>query len=218
MRKYLIATVVLVIAAAAWAQAPGPGGTPTQGFTVEGLISQISLYLPEDSFQGFGGFDRAAQPGTGAQGSGQQDTARQNLRQLFQFERDPKLFLTREQIAKLLPVFQALRQNPLPTPSKAKQIQADVDAILSVAQKAEYTRYQKQMEKAFEEIRKQFAASAAGSSGQAGNGAFANRDAQGQGANGQDRQGAQLTPTERRQRELDAFIKVLLDRQKQLGG
>jgi hypothetical protein len=225
VKKYVIMAAVLVIAAAAWAQAPGPGATPTQGFTVETLISQISLYLPEESTQGLGGFGRGGgqeggQQAAGQQGSAQQNTARQNFRQLFQFTRDPKLFLTKDQIAKLVPIFQALRQNPLPTPSKAKQVQSDVDATLSVAQKAEYKQYQEQMQKAFEEIRKQFAASSSGTgSGQTGTGGTMSGNAQGQasGGQGQTRQGTQLTPTERRQRELDAFIKVLQDRQKQLG-
>jgi hypothetical protein len=44
-----------------------------------------------------------------------------------------------------------------------------------------------------------------------------NAQGQASGGQGQTRQGTQLTPTERRQRELDAFIKVLQDRQKQLG-
>jgi hypothetical protein len=248
MRRYvpvLVVTAALMLAgAAAWAQAPGPGAAPNQGFTVEVLLTQLSLYLPEESTQGLGGFGRGfggqggARAGTqggqaGAQAGGQGTTqgtqgsggqARQNFRQLFQYTRDAKLYMTKDQIAKLIPILQDLRANPLPTPSKARAVQASVDAILSVAQKAEYADYQKQMQKAIDEIRKQFAASngSAGggqaNAGQGGGQAGATDQPGGQAGagGGQARQGAQLTPTERRQRELDAFIKVLQDRQKQV--
>jgi hypothetical protein len=101
-----------------------------------------------------------------------------------------------------------------------------VDALLSVAQKAEYADYQKQMQKAIEEIRKQFAASGASgaANGQAGgaSGGFGGANGAqgaeaGQGGTQQRQGAAQLTPTQRAQRELDAFIKVLQDRQKQVG-
>jgi hypothetical protein len=247
MRRYAFAVAVmaalLLAGTAAWAQAPGPGAV-AQGFTVETLLAQISLYLPPESTQGLGGFGRGfggqggGQAGGqgGAQGSGQgsaQGTTTQgaggqgarSFRQLFQYTRDPKLYLTREQIAKLIPILQDLRANPLPTPSKAKAVQASVDALLSVAQKAEYADYQKQMQKAIDEIRKQFAAAGGGQAGSTGGqGGTSGQGGTGQAGGGQagavggqgGRQGAQLTPTERRQRELDAFIKVLQDRQKQV--
>jgi len=247
MKRYTIiialAATALLAGTAAWAQAPAPGGTAPQGFTVETLLSQLSLYLPEDALPtgGLGGFGRggtgtgtaqgaAAGSGTTAQGgatarSGTTAQGGQNFGQLFQYKRDTKLFLTKDQITKLLPVLQGLRDNPVPTPSKAKAVQASVDGILTVAQKAEYADYQKQMAKAFEEIRKQFAAAQSGSGPGAGTGAGpAGGFGGGQDPNGaqagQQRQGStggtQLSLTERRQRELDAFIKALQDRQKQL--
>jgi hypothetical protein len=238
------AVAALVAASAASAQATGPGGTPVQGFSVPVLISQLSLYLPEESTRGLGGgggfggrggtgnqgaqggqangaaAGQGAQAGSGAaagQAAGGQRA--QGFRQLLQFTRDPKLYLTKDQITKLLPILQGLRESPILTPSKAKQLQASVDALLSVAQKAEYADYQKQMQKAIEEIRKQFAASGASGAAGQGTGAVGGADQGG----GQQRQangaagGAQLTPTQRAQRELDAFIKVLQDRQKQVG-
>ncbi len=230
MKRFVILGAMIAAGTALWAQAPGPGMTPQQGFTVEALLSQISLYVPEEATQGllggrFGGAGagqagqgrtQAGQGGQSGQGAG---AGQQSFRQLFQFTRDPKLYLTRDQIAKLIPILQGLRQNPLPTPSKAKQVQADVDAILSVAQKAEYEQYRQQMQKAIDQIRKQFAASGSGANaaGQGGgNGSGGQQGQGGQAGQGQNRQGAQLTPTERRQRELDAFIKMLQDRQKTL--
>ena len=217
-----LAVAGLIAGSAAWAQAPGPGGAPAQGFSVPVLISQLSLYLPPEATQGLGGFGRAGGGQGGAQGTGAQGTRTQggqDFRQLFQFTRDPKLYLTKDQIAKLLPILQGLRENPILTPSKAKQVQASVDALLSVAQKAEYADYQKQTQKAIEEMRKQFAASGQGTgSGQAAGGGGGQGADGGQGATGQQRQGGgtQMTATQRAQRELDAFIKVLQDRQKQV--
>jgi hypothetical protein len=231
-----LAVAGLIAGSAAWAQAPGPGGAPAQGFSVPVLISQLSLYLPPEATQGLGGFGRVGGGQGGAQGTGAQagggqaggqasgaqatrTQGGQDFRQLFQFTRDPKLYLTKDQIAKLLPILQGLRENPILSPSKAKQVQASVDALLSVAQKAEYADYQKQMQKAIEEMRKQFAASGQGTgTGQAAGGGGGQEAAGGQGAAGQQRQGGgtQMTATQRAQRELDAFIKVLQDRQKQV--
>src|SRR5258706_6970577 len=149
MRRYAFAAagavVFLFAGAAAVAQGPGPGAVATQGFTVEALITQLSLYLPEESTQGLGGFGGFARGGAGqggaraggqagqggqagTQGSGQGSTqgtanqgagarAGQNFRQLFQYTRDAKLYLTKEQISRLIPILQDLRANPLPTPS-----------------------------------------------------------------------------------------------------
>ncbi len=224
-------------AASAQATGPGAGGAPRQGFSVPVLISQLSLYLPEESTQGLGfGFGRGGGGGQGGAGQGAGAAAGQSaggataqgaqagtgaaagaqrFRQLFQYTRDPKLYYTKDQITKLLPILQGLRDNPILTPSKAKDLQASIDALLSVAQKAEYADYQKQMQKAIDEIRKQFAASGSGGTG-AGGGGAAGAQA-GQAGSQQQGGGAQLTPTQRAQRQLDAFIKVLQDRQKQVG-
>jgi len=187
-----------------FAQAPAPGGTgpPPQGFTVQTLISRLSLFVPENLTQGgyqFGG--RASMTGgqgTGAQGSsGQGQGGLAMQRAPFQFTRDPTLFLTRDQVAKLLPIVQGLKANPMPSPSKARQVEASVDAILTVAQKAEWDQFQKAMDKFRQSLRQQ-----ASEGGQ-------QRMQQGG--------GPQLTQLQRRQRQVDGFLKALQDYQKQLG-
>jgi hypothetical protein len=215
----LLAGLALVVAAAS-AGAQTPGGAMTQGFNVQTLISQLSLYLPEDStrgmYSGFGGrgqAGQAAQTGQGAQ-AGQGASAGARRFPQLQFTRDPKLFLTREQIAALLPILLDLKANPMPTPSKAKTVQASVDAVLTVAQKAEYADFQKQVQKMIADFRAQMAANGGSTgSGQFGGAAGNGQGQGGAGANG----GAQMTPLQRRQRQVDAFVRVLQDRQKQLG-
>jgi hypothetical protein len=217
MKKYgiMVATALGLLFVAASAGAQAPGGTMMQGFNVQALISEVSLFLPEESTRGmYGGRGGAA--GQGAQGGQGAQSGMIRFPQL-QFTRDQKLFLTKDQIAKLLPIFLALKDNPMPTPSKAKEAQASVDAILTVAQKAEYADFQKQMQKAIEDFRKQMSASGAmtGAGQSGGGGTDAQRQA-GQGRSG-GTGGAQMTALQRRQRQIDAFVKVLQDRQKQLG-
>jgi hypothetical protein len=218
---------MLATGAVSWAQAPG-GGAAVQGFNVTLLIAQLSIYLPEEATQGMyprrGGEARAQGGQSGqsaAQGAGSA-AAQGGLRQRFQidFTRDPKLFLTKEQVAGLLPIMTALKDSPMPTPSKAKKVQADVDAILTAAQKTEYAQFQKKVQKLIESFRQQMGASAGSG---AGAGAFgAGEAAQGQGAQagqagGTGQGGTQMTVLQRRQRQVEAFIKVLQDRQSQLG-
>jgi hypothetical protein len=162
-----------------------------QGFNVPSLVGQLSLYLPPDATQGM------------HSGFGGRSAAAGGQRPQLQFTRDPALFLTKDQIAKLLPILTALRENPLPSPSKAAQVRADVDGILTAAQKAEYEQFRKAMQDLIQRYRQQAAANGA-----------TQGDAQGRQLQGgtQD-SGAQLTPMQRRQRQLDAFIKVLQSRQ-----
>ena len=201
MRKQTIVLITLagLLAGgiAAGAQASATDGTsPVQGFSVGMIVGKLSLYLPPEATKGmYGGFGGRAGAAGGA------------LQQL-NFTRDPALYLTKDQIAKLLPILTALRESPLPTPSKAAQVQADVDGILTAAQKAEYDQFRKALQDLIQRYR-QLAAANSGASGGAGQ----NRQNQGAGQNG----GAQMTPMQRRQRQLDAFIKVLQSRQ-DLGG
>lgn len=171
---------------AAWAQSPG-AMNPVQGFNVSSLIGQLSLFLPPEATQGMYG----GSGGRGGPAGGQ--------RPQVTFTRNPALFLTGDQIVKLLPILTALRENPIPTPSKALQVQADVNGILTAAQKAEYEQFRKAMQDIIQRYRQQAAANGAGGRSQG--------DAQSR---------AQMTPLQRRQRQLDAFIKVLQSRQ-QLG-
>ena len=261
----LLAAALLLVGPALFAQAPAPGQTPIQGFTVQGLITQLSLYLPEDvtrgMFAGFGGrglgaaaggagagggagaaaggAGGAAGAGGGAQGGGVGSGAggagaggaggpgAGAQRFTFNFSRDPTLFLTKDQITSLIPILTALRENPMPTPSKARQVQASVDALLTVAQKAEYGQFQKAVEQARQsfqqnrgggqsfpdfrtmtpEQRQQFLDSLPADQRQRLQ-AFLSRSGQ---------QG-QLTPLELRQRQLDAFVKALQERLKQIQG
>ena len=251
----LLAAALLLVGHALFAQAPAPGQTPIQGFTVQGLITQLSLYLPEDvtrgMFAGFGGrglgaaaggagagggagaaaggAGGAAGAGGGAQGGGAGSGAggagaggaggpgAGAQRFTFNFSRDPTLFLTKDQITSLIPILTALRENPMPTPSKARQVQASVDALLTVAQKAEYGQFQKAVEQARQsfpdfrtmtpEQRQQFLDSLPADQRQRLQ-AFLSRSGQ---------QG-QLTPLELRQRQLDAFVKALQERLKQIQG
>jgi hypothetical protein len=236
-RSLIIAALGLLVAgSAAWAQSTG--ATAAQGFNVQTLISKLALYLPEDAVQGMGGFGGQRAEGAGGAGSqtgqGAAGTAGTMQRAPFQFKRDTKLFLTKEQITKLLPILTSLRENPIPTPSKAKQVEASVDGILTAAQKAEYDQFQKEMQKFRESFRSQTGAGSASGTGQQAPDFQNMTDAQRQEflnslpeearqrfQNGGQRGGAgaggaQLTPLQQRQRQLDAFIKVLQDRQKQI--
>jgi hypothetical protein len=198
-KTVLLFTALLAAAAMAAAQ------TAEAGFNVQELIMRLSLYLPEDMAQPQGTRTQNAQPPGAAE-----------PRPQLEYTRDPKLYLTRDQTSRLIPVLQGLRENPLPSPSKARKIESDVAAILTAAQKAEFVKYQKALEK----LRQ--------SPGPAGGAQVPNlqnmTDAErqefinslpedqrqrfqqrGQGGAG----GARLSQTERRQRQVEEFIQVL---------
>jgi hypothetical protein len=206
MKIALAAAVLLAAAGMAAAQ------TAASGFNVQDLIMKLSLYLPEDMAQG------ARTQNAPAQGAAQ-------TRPQFQYTRDQKLYLTRDQTSNVIPILQGLRENPMPSPTKAKKIESDVAAILTAAQKSEYDKYQKAMEK-FRQSLQQPGTAGAGA-GQPQN--FQNMtDAQRQefinSLPAEQRQqlqqraarggqtgtgGAPISQTERRQRQLDEFITVL---------
>jgi len=211
--KARVAILVLAVLAAGRAAvsaqaAPGPGGPAQRGFSSQILIAQLSLYLPEEAtramYRGFAGQ-------TGGPG-GQGGAAGSRAFPQIQFTRDPALFLTKDQIAKLLPILQALRDAPLPTPSKAKQVQAEVDAQLTAGQKAEWAEFQKKMQARIEEFRQRMAASGGASQGTTGGGADGSP---GPSAGGQAGGSPAGTLLQRRQRQVDAFIEVLRIRLKQ---
>jgi hypothetical protein len=237
--------------------------TAATGFNAQELIVKLSLFLPEDIMGGpgmFGAGRAGAQPGqagaggapatgaqaqgsgtgaqAGAQAQGGQTAQGQAARQQFQYTRNQKLFLTKDQTVKLLPIVQGLRDNPLPSPTKAKKIESDVALILTAEQKAEYEKYLKAMEKFRQDLQQnRTAAGNAGAGGQRPQDfqnmtdaqrqefinslpadqrqRFQSRAAQGAGTGGTGGTGGgQLTETERRQRQLDEFIKVLQEWQK----
>ena len=69
------------------------------------------------------------------------------------------------QITGLLPILTSLRDNPLPTPSRAKQVQASVDGILTDGQKAEWTDFQKKMQDLIAQFRQRMSANGTGDRG-----------------------------------------------------
>jgi hypothetical protein len=192
---FIILAGLLAAGMTAGAQGSGPGGAAPRGFSSQMLISQLSLYVPEEATRGmhagFGGRPNAPASDGAAPGRGFPQ---------IQFTRDPKLFLTKAQITSLLPILHALRDNPLPTPVKAKQVQADVDSNLTAPQKAEWTEFQKKLQALIQEFRQRMSADGTGAQGQA------------TGSQAQDDAAPQTTLLQRRQKQLDAFIKVLQDR------
>jgi hypothetical protein len=183
----------------AFAQEPSPGGagSPLQRFSVPFLVGELSLFLPPEATQ------------TPQRGP-------------MQFPRDPKQYLTKDQIARLIPVLQALRENPMPSPSKARQVASNVESILTPGQKAERAQFRGQLQKLRERFQGQggqrlpdFSAMTEQQRQE-----FLNSLPEDQRQRIQQRLqqsgGAQLPPRERRQRMLDNFIKILQDRQRQL--
>jgi hypothetical protein len=230
LRIQLIVFAGLLAGMSLGAQAAGPGGPLSQqGFSSQLLVSQLSLYLPEEAtrgmYRGFGGRANApsAQGGAGGPGGSGGQSAGQaqgggsagGFPQL-QFTRDPKLYLTKEQITGLIPILIALRDNPLPTPSKAKQVQADVDAQLTAAQKAEWAEFQKKLQDLIAQFRQRMGANSAAGQGSTNGAGVQGQDQLQNGGQGGGQAGGGPQPTllQRRQRQLDAFIKVLQDRLK----
>ena len=210
------------------AQALGSAGTEAaQGFNSQTLVFELSLFLPQEALgKAFGAGARGAGRGSpggaaggaalGGQGpaggSGAVQPGRDSQRPgAAQFKRDPKLFLAKAQIDRLLPILKALKDNPMPSPSKARQIETDIDTIITKAQKAEYAEWRKEMAKFREELRQRFAASGgqnglAQGGGQEGAGGTSGPA----GANGP---GAAPAPRanelQRRQRLLESFVTAL---------
>lgn len=202
--------VVALVAASLFLSAVSAGaqlaGQATQsGFSVENVLMELSMFLPEGAvsfgMNRFGGLGQGGQAGaqagaqrqssgqTGGQGAAGQGATGQAaaqgantqafaaMRNLLTFQRDPKLFLTAKQVDALVPMLKDLQQNPFPTPGKAKQAQATLDSALTKQQKDAWDKYVKQRDKAMEQLRQQFANRQGGTSGQGGTG-------QGSGAQG----------------------------------
>jgi len=217
----------LLAAAFAGAQAPGspppgpgPGPGPSLGgFSVENVLMELSLFMPEQ-YAGFrgspgrpggaGGPGGSGGPGAAA-GAGQPGgrTSQQPNRFVIpEFKRDAKLMLTAAQIDALLPVLLDLQKNPFPTPSQAKKVAATVEATLTKQQKDAYQKYAKERDKAIEEMRTQFQ-SRTGTQGQGGVGTRGGPGAPtGQGSQGQRQP---MDPAELRRRMLDVFVKNMQD-------
>ena len=164
--------------------AGGGFGGAAQGFNSQTLVFELSLFLPQDALgRAFGAGGRGAygnsgkggaRPeaggaggttgGGGAAGGGAQVSRDRPAR----FVRNPRLFLTKAQVDSLLPVLVELRNNAMPSPSKARRIEAEIDTILTKAQKSEYADWRKAMESYLRELRQRFAASGGPGASEAG--------------------------------------------------
>jgi hypothetical protein len=224
----VLAAGLLAGGGAGFAQAPP---SLTGAFSVEGLLFELSLFLP-----GGGGPPGGQQQGGPQQGGQQQGGQQQGgpQRAPFRIERDPALFLASDQVDALLPVMRDLKASPFPTPSRAKAIQAKVDSILTRGQKAAWDKTRKDLEKAQADAQ---ARSGTQSQGQAGGqgGGFRNfssmtpeqqkelldRLPEEQRRAFQERMKsmeaeAKLSPAERRARQIDRFIAQLEARRAEL--
>jgi hypothetical protein len=190
-----VAVVFLSTAPGGFAQAAsGEGGAAwsAQGYSVPTMLMELSVFLPE-SPAGFPSGPR----GEGRQGAG----GLSGLRALFQSYRDPKHFLSLEQINTLLPLLQALYQNPFPTPEAARKLQAAVDGLLTSAQKSALNKFRKERDALIAQYRRQA-------------GPEASRPEQGPAQPGSSPR--QFTPLQRRQRLIEGFIGLLNQRKKEL--
>lgn len=175
--------VFLTAASSAFAQnTPAPGGNtgPTfvQGFSLERMLRDLSIFLPADKanqfqMQGRGGTLQGGSPSP------------------IPVMREPRLFFTAAQIDALLPILQALYRSPFPTPSQVWKLEATVDGILTLAQKAARDMYRKNLPDDMRQ-RTQQRMQQEGS-------AMTN-----------------LTPLQRRQQLIENFAKMLADRKKEL--
>jgi hypothetical protein len=186
-----------------------------QGFTSQALVLELSLLLPQDVLQ-----RGPAQPGPRKPPVGQAQAPRPNP-----IARDARFFLTRDQADRLVPILQGLRENPMPSPAKAKRIASEVDSILRADQKAEIKR-----------VREAFAArrrpAAAGPDQRQGPDIRSMSDEQRreflESLPAEQRQrleerlrqagpSARQSPLERRQRQLDLFLEALKEYARRIG-
>jgi hypothetical protein len=230
MRQFAVPALVLagLLAGGSAASAQQPPSLQG-GFSVEKLLFELSLFMPER--QGAPGAFGGGGAGGGGMGGGAGGTARQGgagggQGAPFHFNRDPALSLTGDQIAKILPIMNDLKASAFPTPSRAKTIQAGVDGVLTKAQKAGWDKLLKDLEKARGDSQGQ------GGQGQGGGRNFAtmtpeeqkqllDRLPEDQRKAFQERMKAaqaeaKLTPEQRRVRQIDRFIKELEDRAAEL--
>jgi hypothetical protein len=234
-RLAMTAIMAVVVAAVSSAQAaapssspnaPGSANTTVQGFTSTALVLELSILLPQEAMRR--GPAQAA-PGQAPPGqtaprrapTGGQLGPRGGLP-----ARDPKLFLTKDQADRLAPVLRGLRENPMPSPAKARRIEAEVASILTADQKAEIKRFRD----AFAEARRRPAAEGPGqrmgpdlqsmSEEQRKDFIESLPPEQRQRLEERMRQSGanpRLSPLERRQRQLDLFLGALKEYRRGLG-
>jgi hypothetical protein len=151
------------------AQGWGDSGDDAEVIIIPTLVSELSLYLPADLAAGIlrpnagagalpaQGNTRAPAPASGSgqgsrQGSGAGSAPGQGQEM---FARDAKLYFTKKQIDKLLPILQELLDKPETQATKGKKFRSDINGILTKAQKAEWTRYAEQARQGNMMIRRQ---------------------------------------------------------------
>ena len=190
MRAPAAISLLLALAVSA-GYAQNGAGSPGQGFSVPAMMSELAIFLPES-------------PAGPKEAGGEQVPGRPNgLRALMQSHRDPRLFFGLEQVNALLPLLQALYQNPFPTPPAARRLQATLDGLLTPAQRAALESFRRQRDALFARARQQAGAGEAspapGTAAQTGS------------------PGRRLTPLQRRQAMIEALIGMLKQRKKELG-
>jgi hypothetical protein len=186
---------ILFTAPGSYAQAAsGEAGaaSPAQGYSVPAMLMELSIFLPE----GPGGLVAGSRQET-PRGPGRLN----EMRTLVENHRDPKLFLDLEQIGTLLPLLQALYQNPFPTPEAARKLQATVDGLLTSGQRSALEGFRKERDALIARFHRQAGA------GQGGPGQGPAQPGSGP---------RRLTPLEWRQRLIEAFIGLLNQRKKEL--
>lgn len=188
MRAATAIGLLLILAAfAGYAQAGS--GSPGQGFSVPAMMTELAIFLPESA--------AGAPRGNGQQGPGRLG----GLRALLQGHRDPKLYFGLEQVNALLPLLQALYQNPFPTPAAARKLQAALDGLLTQAQRSALEKFRRERDALIAQARQQASAGAGGPE---------------QGPTHQGSTGRQLTPLQRRQGLIEGLIGMLNRRKKEL--
>jgi len=120
----------LVLGLASCATTNGPQRSP-QETEAQKLIQEVSIFLPEAS--------RGGGPGQGGPGGSGDPSG--------VFQRDESLFLSKDQVAKVLPILTALKAKSSATAEDIKKARLDTEILLTDAQKAEYKVFQAEMEK-----------------------------------------------------------------------
>jgi len=233
MKRTLLSFAAFAVLASVIAVEPlgaqaGPSGATVQGFNSQALVFELSLFLPEEVLGNAfgaaarGGFGRSAPAGQqmGAGGGSQSGptaqagAGQQGQRPTLQFARDPKLFLTIDQVDRLRPILAVLKDNPMPSPSKARQIQSDVDAILTSGQKAEFGEWRKAVDNFRKELRQRYASGGNQNGFPQGGGQGSGSDqapgqANGAYSAGGPGQNSGVSQLQRRQRILEVFLSAL---------
>ncbi len=103
------------------------------GFSVDSLVAMSGYFLPPV---------RNQLPTAG----NRQPQAQAGDRSGISVSSNPEYYFTTAQVDALLPVFQELAANPYPSPSKAKQIQKQVEDVLTREQQREWDKYVKEVQ------------------------------------------------------------------------